>query len=135
MEARPPERTLGRSGEKCSEMLFAQSLEAGEGIAWQQARGMGLEELVESIMQGRTAVGGAEFGFQRIEPVESEDAPGVQAVGVTSPFLAARHRKLRRSRFDRRPRLGPPPRPVISGPGQRPRPGAPRAPAAPGVWR
>ena len=116
-------------------MLFAQGFEVSERIGWQHARGMRLQELIERIVQGRAAIGGAEFGLQRIERLQPQDAPRIEAIGIAPPLLDARDREPGRPRFDRRPGLGPRPWLVIVRPVDRLGPGEPRSAAALDILR
>ena len=89
LEARPPEGAFGGGGQKIGQMLFAQSFELVHGIGRQHARWMRAEKLVERIVQGIAAIGGAQLGFQRIEGLQYQDAAGIETIGIAPPLLDA----------------------------------------------
>src|SRR5215207_10674226 len=84
---------------------------------------MGGQELVQCVVQRAAAIGGPELGLERIEHVQSQDAPCIEAVRVAAPLLDAGNRKPRRPRLERRAGLGTTPRPVAAGTVERVGPG------------
>ena len=72
-------------------MLLAELLEALQRIGRQGALGMAAQEFVERLVQLGAALGGTQFRFERIERLEIEDAPRIEAVRIASPLLDARH--------------------------------------------
>src|SRR5918993_926895 len=84
---------------------------------------MGGQELVQRVVQRAAAIGGAELGLERIERLQSQDAPRIEAVRIAPPLLDAGNRKPRRPRLERRAGLGTTPRPGAAGAGERLGPG------------
>src|SRR5262249_57583662 len=104
------------------------------GLCGQRALRMGARKSIERFVQALAAFGRAQFLFQGIEPPQSEDVMGVEAIRIAPPLLDIGDAEPGRAGRQRWDRLGPGPWPVARRLVERLGPGQKTAAATPHVF-